>query len=271
MARKKKQPAAQVVNISLTEIDLVAKGTELANRWQQIDALRKQKAEQNAHMQSLIDEQFELASTIAAQIRGGSEARTQASLKANEAGELEVPEKPFAEPVKESGDGAGAEGGATNTAENPTAEQVAEHFGLKTITPEDSARIEAEKVAEGLRVPPAVADAIAKSGGEVDLSAGKAANAESLSDLADAATRKSKSRGGKKQPPSAATPKAETVIVASPPTSCPECGGKVEKIDDSGVFACVDQHALGCRWTAVVETPETTKALGPLSQQQVSA
>lgn len=233
MARKKKQPAQTVVNISLTEIDLVAKGTELANRWQQIDALRKQKAEQNAHMQSLIDEQFELASTIAAQIRGGSEARTQASLKANEAGELEVPEKPFAEPVKESGDGAGAEGG---------------------------------EVAEGLRIPPAVADAIAKSGGEVDLSAGKAANGESLMDLADAATRKSKSRGGKKQPTAAATPKAETVIVASAPTSCPECGGKVEKIDDSGVFACVDQHTLGCRWTAVVESQAVTGALGAISE-----
>lgn len=265
MARRKKQPAAPVVNISLTEIDLVAKGTELANRWQQIDALRKQKAEQNAHMQSLIDEQFELASTIAAQIRGGSEARNQASLKANEAGELEVPEKPFAEP------GAQTEGGATNSAENPTAEQVAEHFGLKTITPEDSARIESEKVAEGLRVPPSVAKAIAKSGGEVDLSAGAAANAESLSDLADAATRKTKSRGGKKQPPASATPKAETVIVAAPPSSCPECGGKVVKVDDSGVYACDDQHECGCRWTAVVETEETTKALGPLSQQQASA
>lgn len=245
MARKKsKPPSTPVVNISLSEIDLVAKGTELANRMKQIASLKKQAAEEASRYRGLIDEQIELADTIASQILGGTEARNQATLRANQAGELEVPEKPFEDKTPTVDEVVAT----VDASENPTAEQVAEHFGLKTITPEDAERIEAEKVAEGLRVPRSVADAIARSGGEVDLSAAKAKNGKAK---------------GKKQPPAA--PKSGTVIVATAPSSCPECGGKVAMVDDSGIYGCQDQHECGCRWTAVVESVEATKALGPLS------
>jgi len=228
MARKKKAPEAKIVNISLTEIDLVAKGTELANRMKQVKALKDQKAEENARFQKLIDEQIELCDAVASQILGGTEARNQASLKVGEDGELTVPEKPFADPETGSDD--------VNS--------------LPEVSAADAARIEAEKVAEGLRIPPAVADAIAASGGEVDLSAAKAKNG--------------KATKGKKQPPKA--PGVNAVTVLSAPTSCPDCGGKVQKIDDSGVFACVDEHSLNCGFTAVVEPADVAKALGSVAE-----
>ena len=164
MARKRKAPEAQkIVNISLTEIDLVAKGTELANRMKQVKALKDQKAEENARFQKLIDEQIELCDAIASQILGGTEARNQASLKVGEDGALTVPEKPF----------------------------------------NDSPQV---------------------------------------------------------PPPKA--PDVNAVTVLEPPTSCADCGSRVQMIDDSGIYACRDENALGCTWTAVVETADTAQALG---------
>lgn len=235
MARKKKQPATPpTINISLTEIDLVAKGTELANRMKQIASLKAQAAQEAARFRGLIDEQIELADTIASQILGGAEARNQATLKVGEDGALVVPEKPFSKVAADSG----------------TFPEVSEA---------DRERIESEKVTEGLKVPPAVADAIAKNGGEVDLSAGKAANFESLVDLSDAATRKKR---GKKQPPKA--PTSEPVTVTSKPSSCPDCGGKIVEVDSSGVFACADSEGLSCSWVCVVESQDTAAALGAI-------
>lgn len=247
MARKKKQPASPpVVNISLSEIDLVAKGTELANRMKQITALKGQAAEEAARFRKLIDEQIEIADTIASQIIGGTEARNQASLKANEAGELEVPEHPFEEPKAEEQEAP------------PTAEQVAKHFGLPFVTPEDRARIEAEKVSEGLKVPAAVAEAIAKNGGEVDLSVGKAKNAK-----ASKAPKIEAAAKGKVQPPKA--PARTAVTVTDKPTSCPDCGDKIVEVDKSGVYGCADSDGLGCTWLAVVESQDVTSALGGMT------
>lgn len=282
MARKKKQPTVPTINISLTEIDLVAKGTELANRLKQIKSLKDQKAEENARFAKLIDEQIELADAIASQILGGSEARNQASLKVGEAGELEVPEKPFAEVAADSG----------------TFPEVSEA---------DRERIEAAKVAEGLKVPPAVADAIAASGGEVDLSAAKAKNGRSrkapqkaapgepaivmtapttclecggkMNLLDDAGlygcaeikrgckyvvrVEQPYAAPKKAQPPKA--PASEPVTVRSKPFSCPDCGGKIVEVDSSGVFACGDAEGLGCSWVCVVESQDTAQALGSIS------
>lgn len=227
MARKKKAPAVHIVHLSLTEQDRAAKGTELANRVKQIKALKDQKAEENARFQKLIDEQIELMDAIASQLLEGTEPRDQASLKVGEDGELVVPDKPFAEVAPDSG----------------TFPEVSEA---------ERERIEAEKVAEGLRVPPAVADAIAKSGGEVDLSAAKAKNGKS----------KTAKTPDKKQPPKA--PAQEPVSVLSKPTSCPDCGGPIAVVDDSGVYKCADLEALNCTWMCVVEPEGTTEALGPI-------
>jgi len=225
MARKRKAPEAQkIVNISLTEIDLVAKGTELANRMKQVKALKDQKAEENARFQKLIDEQIELCDAIASQILGGTEARNQASLKVGEDGALTVPEKPFNDSPQVPESEAARESAPESAGENLTAADVAERLGI----------------------PAPVADAIAASGVEVDLSAAKAKNG--------------KSKRGKVQPPKA--PDVNAVTVLEPPTSCADCGSRVQMIDDSGIYACRDENALGCTWTAVVETADTAQALG---------
>lgn len=215
MARKKKAPEAEsIVNVTLSEIDLVAKGHELAMRVKRVNALRKQKADQAASLQELIDYELDLVDALTAQIIGGTEARNQASLKIRN-GELVAPDAPF-DP--------GAENGNASANETPGGEVPSTAAGI----------------------PPAVAAAIEASGGEVDLSAATAKNG--------------KSKRGKVQPPKA--PGVNAVTVLEPPTSCADCGSRVQMIDDSGIYACRDENALGCTWTAVVETADTAQALG---------
>lgn len=263
MARKKKAApdAPKIVNISLTDIDIAAKAGEIANRLLEIENLKRQKADQNARMQSLIDEQMELVNAVAAQIRGGFEARSQASLKANEAGELVVPDKPFTDPQgTETMSGSTADPdwkqkqAIGDAAEARMTPEEADRAHEATMSILDGEKPTAADVARHLGLPAPVADAIAASGGEVDLSAAKAKNG--------------KAKRGKVQPLQAqATPQTEAnaVTVVSAPTSCGECGSPVSMLDASGVYVCTDKHDLGCAWTAVVETADTARALGTVA------
>lgn len=211
MARKKKPTAdpepeslKTLVNVTLTDQDLLAKGHELAVRLRRIEALRKQKRDEAAATQALIDNELDMLAALSEQVLAGTEQRAQGSLKFGEGDAITDP--------------------------------------LPTLTPEDADRIRSEKIAEGIVSAPL----------DVDLSAARAKNAESLAKIPKAPKAKRQA-----QPSS-----TEPVIVVSAPSSCPDCGSKVTMIDQAGVYGCADEHDLKCAWVAVVESPEVTQAIG---------